>query len=182
MVLLESRGRLVGAPRCKGQGQNQENGNGDDEGEGRHDLVVSPEVDPSDVAEVGDPEQPVGDQRDASGRFRTAHETPAIDVPKCLPRVDEPPDGEGPTSWGEVQEVLVGDVSNRSLKSHRALSCQGVDDNGSEVHEGGECEANEFCHSEEHTVPCFSHACPLIAHCISQPLYTLLALRTVGLL
>ena len=41
MVLLESRGRLVGAPRCKGQGQNQEKGIGDDEGEGRQDLVVS---------------------------------------------------------------------------------------------------------------------------------------------
>ena len=103
MVLLESRGRLVGAPRCKGQGHNQENGNGNDEGEGRHDLVVSPEVDPSDVSEVGDPEQPVGDQGDASGRFRTKHETPAIYVPKCLPGVDDPPDGEGPTSRGDVQ-------------------------------------------------------------------------------
>ena len=123
MVLLESRGRLVGAPRCKGQGQNQENGNGDDEGEGRHDLVVSPEVDPSDVAEVGDPEQPVGDQGDASSRFRTEHETPAIDVPKCLPNVDDPPDGEGPTSRGDVQEVLVGDVSSQTFEPQRCFRC-----------------------------------------------------------
>ena len=157
MILLESRGRLVGAPRCKGQGQNQEKRNGNDEGEGRHDLVVSPEVDPSDVAEVGDPKQPVGDQGDASSSLRTAHETPAIDVPKCLPGIDNSPDGEGPTSRGDVQEVLVRDVASQSFESQRCLRCQGVDDNGSEVHEGGECKANELGNFEERIATCFGH-------------------------
>ena len=157
MVRLESRGRLVGAPRCKGKGQNEEQGNGNDEGEGRHNLVVSPEVDPSDVAEVGDPEQPVGDQGDASSRLRTAHETPAIDVPKCLPRVDEPPDREGPTSRGDVQEVLIGDVCSQSFEPQRCLRCQGVYDNSSEVHEGGEREANELGNSEENIISLSGH-------------------------
>ena len=151
MVLLESIGRFVSAPRCKGQRQNQEKGNGNDEGEGRHDLVVSPEVDPSDVAEVGDPEQPVSDQRDVSSRLRTEHETPAIDVPKCLPGVDNSPDGEGPTSRGDVQGILVGDVCSHSFEPKRCLRCQGIDDNGSEVHEGRERDANEFCNSKERT-------------------------------
>ena len=107
MIPLESRGHFVSSPRCEGKRQNEANGDDDDEGKSRHDLVVSPQVDPNDVAEVTGPVQPVGHQGDASRRFRAAYEAPAIDVPKSLPGVDQSPDGEGPAVRRDVEEVLV---------------------------------------------------------------------------
>ena len=66
MIPLESRGHFVGAPSGKGKRQNEANGDDNDEGKSRHDLVVSPQVDPSDVAEVASPVQLVGHQGDGS--------------------------------------------------------------------------------------------------------------------
>ena len=62
MILLESRGHFVGAPSGKGKRQDEANRDDNDEGKSRHDLVVSPQVDSSDVAEVASPVQPVGHQ------------------------------------------------------------------------------------------------------------------------
>ena len=66
MILLESRGHFVGASSSKGKRQNEANGDDNVEGKRRLNLVVSPQVDPSDVAKVSSPVQPVCHQEDGS--------------------------------------------------------------------------------------------------------------------
>lgn len=77
---------------------------------------------------------PVCNQGDASLCLRAKYETPAVDMPKCLPGVDNSPNGEGPAVRRDIEEVLVGNSGRQCLKSHRGLRCQGVDYYGSEKH------------------------------------------------